>query len=222
MDKIRKETMQKHKSFTRKAIMFVLFLVFVFGAIQAQASIIGYTSRAAFDAAVPGASVQNWDGYAVGTTFINGGTSNGITYNSSQGDAVVATGWVYTTNPNSLGQTVLNYFDAADVMTFSFVSPIRAFGIDINTYSANAGAYQALTNLGDIALSGYDIFPGYNTGQFVGFISNQDITSVAFSAPNGDNYTLDTMRYQSTAPIPGSVLLLGSGLLGLLGWRRAS
>ncbi len=223
----RRETMQKPKSFSCKAAIFVLFLVLVLGAANAHATIIDYfTSRSAFDAAVPSALVQNWNSYVNGTVFLNGSTDNGITYNSSNGNALVTSAYLSTSPPNGLGETTNSYFVATDLMTFSFVTPIKAFGIDINTFNAVNGTFVATTNLSDVAPSGYDPFPGYSTGQFVGFVSNQAITSVTISVPvvNPDidqSYTLATMRY-AAVPVPPTVLLLGSGLmgLGLLRFRR--
>jgi hypothetical protein len=217
--------MKETKSFFRRALLFGFFLVLVLATAQAQAGIVGYTSRTAFDAAVPGASVEGWDTFPDGAVFTNGSTVNGITYNASIGNALVRDGYAYTTAPNILVETTYDNFGPYDTMTFSFVTPIRAFGIDIDTFAQTDKAYQVTTNLGDVALSGYDPFPTLTTGQFVGFISDAAISSVTIAlGPNPDlnnynNFGLDTMRYQAV-PLPPSVLLLGSGLLGLAGFRR--
>jgi hypothetical protein len=180
-----------------------------------------FGSRAGFDAAFPGLNIEDWDDFAADTTFLNGSTVDGITYNSSTGDAVVTNNFLVSTSPNGLGRTPNQFFAATDTITFGFTTPITVFGIDINTFDPNIGAYRVLTNLGDIALSSFDPFPGRSTGQFVGFLSDMPISSVTLgvsglSGFNNQTYTLDTMRFGIVAvPEPASLTLMGVGLAGL-------
>lgn len=101
-------------------------------------------------------------------------------------------------------------------MTFSFGTGLSAFGIDIDT-SATTGAYSATTNLGDIIASVSDPFPGFSTGNFVGFSSDTPFTSVTISANTGFTYTLDTLR---AVPEPGTLALAAFALLAAAGWSR--
>ena len=206
---------------TKKILQRSLFLILLFAAVTANASITGYTDRASFDAAVPGALIEDWDSYAAGTTIPNISSLNGINYGFS-GIGIVTANYFNTTNPNSLGLTQIgqsiDYFTSADQGFFQFVGGISAFGIDINTYATAGGSYQIETNFGEIALSGYDPYPGLSTGQFVGFISDRPIYQVNYSVePAGQNYgyVLDTMRYSPSAVSePSTFLLLGAGLAG--------
>jgi hypothetical protein len=156
-----------------------------------------FGSRAGFDAAFPGLNIEDWDDFAADTTFL------------------------VSTSPNGLGRTPNQFFAATDTITFGFTTPITVFGIDINTFDPNIGAYRVLTNLGDIALSSFDPFPGRSTGQFVGFLSDMPISSVTLgvsglSGFNNQTYTLDTMRFGIVAvPEPASLTLMGVGLAGL-------
>ncbi len=196
---------------------------------QVSATTLGFTDRATFDATVPGASVENWDGFPAGTIFANGSTVNGITYDSSPGafSAVVTGGFAPTSGLNSLGREPLSlsFFFGFDTITFGFLTPIDAFGIDINTIATANGAYSVTTNLGDIELSGFNPFPGRNTGQFIGFTSDVGISSVTFTGSIA--FTLDTMRFAAfTPPIipapipePSTIMLFGSGLVGLVAWK---
>jgi hypothetical protein len=157
---------------------------------------ITFLSRNEFDSAFPNALVEDWDTFTAGTTFPNGTTVNGITYNSSSGIAIVTDFFLQTTLPNSLGRTPDEFFAEDDTITFTFDMPISAFGIDINTFDSQDSGYVALTDRGDVFNSIFEPFPGQNTGQFLGFSTETSFNSVTISAPGGFSYTVDTMRHQ--------------------------
>lgn len=192
----------------------------------ASASITTFTNRAGFDAAFSADStfaVQGWDTYADGTTFTNGVFYDGIAYDSSVNLTVVTDEFRNTSGSNSIGRTPIEFFGQSDTITFTFQSPITFFGIDINTFDGQDGGYTATTNHGDVISSFYDAFPGFSTGQFIGFSSDSFFTSVTIAAVGGFAYTLDTMRYGGTEPavipLPSASALAGVGLLAL-GTRR--
>ena len=196
----------------------------VASASAASGATVTFNSRASFDAAFPGAAIENWDAYSDGLIIPDGSTLNGITYNASGvGDAIVTNAFLPSTLPNGLGSTPSEFFSPPQTMTFGFAGPIFAFGIDINTSATAIGAYQAVTNLGELVLSAFDPFPGATTGQFVGFSTTLPFTSVTISAPGGFTFTLDTLRFVvagEVVPEPASLLLLGTGLAAFAAFVR--
>ncbi len=202
-----------------KKVTFALAFVLVV-AVALSASTITYTDRVSFYAANPGVTVEGWDALANGT-LIN--TLNGITYITNDGTALVTNGFLPLSPPNTLGEDVNGFFLATDTMTFVFPSAITVFGISFNTFDASpTGGYTATDNNGNVIPSFFDPFPGFGTGQFVGYSSTVGFTSVTLAAPGGFAYTLDDLAYGggTTTPEPGSLILFGSGILGFAGALR--
>lgn len=204
------------KRFKFLAVAATLMLVAASTHGVASAALIVFSNRATFDATFPGATIENWDSYANGTTFPDGSSSAGITYNSSAGDALVTSSFLTTTVPNGLGDTAIGFFQAGDSITFSFAALQSAFGIDVNTFDGVNGGYRAVTNTGEVISSSFDPFPSFSTGQFLGFSTMNPFSSLTISAPGGFSYTLDTLRHV-TAPVPepASLTLFAMGLVGV-------
>jgi hypothetical protein len=231
--------MQELRSIFRRALIFTLFPVILLTAAPTQATVVEYSGRAAYEASWGTSFLESWDEFSSGTTFGNGSTVNGITYNyipyivntyPARTDVTfqVTSLYAYTTSPNTLGLSPISdpntggpdYF-TYDGVQFVFSKPIKAFGIDISTFAPSDSTFMATTNQGEVAYSVFDPFSGYSQGQFLGFASDVPFTSVSITYnltnPNilVDGYaygwTLDTMR----VPLPPSLLLLGSGLAGL-------
>jgi hypothetical protein len=218
---------------TPQRILLATAALVLLGAQSASAATITLFDRAAFQAAVLGGTItqQTFDGFADGTPL---GTVGGVTYSASGGTVVVTDTFLTTTFPHGIGSTSTSsslccFFPGSETSTFTFTSPVSAFGIDINTFAATAGAYSGTLNIGDVVSSAFDTFPGTFTGQFLGFISDTPFTSVTISANTGFSYTLDTLVFgdaraiidaNTAVPEPTTLALMGGGLLALVLQRR--
>jgi len=202
-----------------KIFLGVACLIAVFNVQQAHAQMV-FPDRTAFDSAYSTASAQNWDSFANGTVIANGTTLNGITYQTnSSNSALVTSAWLSSSAPNGLGETGDTYF-TSDSITFTFSQPLSAFAIDINTYATNHGDITATLGNGSVIDSTFDPFPGFNTGEFLGFSDTSSFNSVTIEDPSpGDGYTLDTLMYanapKSAVPEPTTVALMIVGLMGI-------
>jgi hypothetical protein len=202
-------------------------LILIPGVIWADAT---YTDRTAFATAIASGSttLETWDELAAGEILT---TYKGITYiPGNAGDqAQVTDRFLYLSMPNTLGAADAGFFDVNESLTLTFSAPINIFGINFNTFATEASyRLTANTGTGSTALSGYDPFPGFLTGEFVGLITSSNFTIVTITPleESGNQfcgetctYSLDNMTYGSlsSAPIPepGSLLLLASGIAAM-------
>jgi len=187
-------------------------------ATPAFADTLASLNRATFQAAAPALTLQDFDAFADQSLLTSDGQ---VTYGSSTGTPLVTNNYLTSTAPNGLGRTDVGFFLGADSAIFTFLNPITAFGIDINTFATTTGSYDVVLDTGDDALSIFETFPGTGTGQFIGFVSNTPFTTVTLSANTGFAYTLDTLLYGTREAVAGvpepatwAMLLLGFGALG--------
>ncbi|MEO5960039.1 MAG: VPDSG-CTERM sorting domain-containing protein, partial [Opitutaceae bacterium] len=208
------------KRFPRLPLVLSMLLAAHWGHAAATA----FASRTAFDTTFSAALIENWDSYPAGTTVANGSALNGITYNSSAGVAIVTSAFLPSTAPNALGRTPTGFFFPTDTITFTFGTPILAFGIDISTAETSGAVFQLTTNTGEVTNSVFDPFPGFRFGQFAGFSSNVAFTSVTVSSSSvAFGHALDTLRYVPSQAVPDGAatsILLGFAIFVLLALRR--
>ena len=111
-----------------------------------------------------------------------------------------------------------------DSMTFKFTSPVAAVGGFLNYYPNGSGptTISVLDALGNVIESYELVFTasGNPPGKFVGF---QEATPEIKYFVLTDNYigiTNLTTFGAAPTPEPGSLLLLGSGVIGAIGYGR--
>jgi hypothetical protein len=104
--------------------------------------------------------------------------------------------------------------------TWFFTPQITAYGGNWTLGGPGGGGSSLQVYVEDVSYVG-TIVNDYN-GEFWGFIADPPFTSVLLiggSGTNQQNYKLDNMVY-TMVPVPGSLWLMGAGLVGLLFRRR--
>ncbi len=192
-------------------------LVVYMGADDAVTSLAQMTNSsaaaAAFDSAVSGASLIDFESPLPAGVSISGGTAS-ITNNSGCG---ALCGF----NTTSGGAYFLLLFGGS--ATFTFTTAIDAFGFYVTGLQTNLVGQETLT-FDDGSMQTIDIPDAINGGgAFVGFTDfGKSVVSVTYQATN-DIVAIDDVRYHTSgnnAPEPGSLALVAIATMALGALRR--
>jgi len=201
-----------------------VFLVFL-NVKWANASVVYYTEKAAFDAATTSQLVEDFEAVSADTPQYPGFTHNGNTFTGLAGDPAPN---VLVVSPSTDAFQVPN---SSHVLTANGLENIR---IDFGTQTTAVGFDTYLNGEGPAEISLYDFSglfgPPYEhnhaAGQvgFFGVITDWPIHAIRWETPNGDlpskNTGIDNI-FQNI-PEPSALFLTVSCLLGSLawGWRK--
>lgn len=174
-------------------------------------------------------AVFNFDGFPVtndppfyltATPFTK--TNNGMSADfSSNGDpagfiVIDAADWGFQTlNGNALGNWPVNYLN----LTITFSSPVTSFSFKYGI--AGIAADQIIGIVSDIpifSVTGTRTMYGYFEGSYTGVLSPPFNTITLISTAPG--FAVDDIIVTTSATEPATMLFLGCGLVGILGYGR--
>ena len=206
-----------------RRVLVVLCLLGV-SSTQARASVITFTDRTAFLAAADITTSVDFEGLAPADSFTlipspPGLTTGGANFSSTTDKLfVIDPGFDSPDFFWSSGSYLIDNEFSTSALVITLAPGVTAFGADLSSFGSG-DITIALAGGGTLTVAS----PGQPNFSFVGFTSDQDILSLAFSKP-GDSVVLDNVAFGQTAaaaavPEPATLTLLGLGLAGM-GARR--
>jgi hypothetical protein len=202
------------------------FAAVAFASVPARADTVVFGNRAAFIVAATGLNTIDFEGIAPENSVANFATAltiQGVTFSGSP------TGMVSVVDDGFFAP--LFQFNSGAVLSgFSFIEVtlppgITALGVDLMSTLPDALPFEVVLSTGEIFVVNTPARPGRG---FFGITTDVAISSIRFTTmpgpnqPNGipllDNFTFG----QAAAPVPepASMVLLGTGLVGLVGAAR--
>jgi PEP-CTERM motif len=175
------------------------------------------------------------DGYIANTTNYGGGDGSGnfitslgpFDFSNPQSENNVPNSWATWGCPPQTESCTPNVLwnEGFSSLTLTLTSAANIVGFELEPDNFAVEETTAQFFNGGTLLGTIDLFPNGSAGALLfAAQSDQDITSVVITNLAGDDFAIAQLRAGETAPAttpePGTMVLLGTGLLGALGVMR--
>jgi hypothetical protein len=167
-----------------------------------------------------GAGPQTFGNYTWSST--NASTQGGSVYGYTGGYGYLANGsWDGALGPMAGVNDSFQVYGITDTMTFAFATPVSWVGGFFNYVPGGStpttlAVYDTSSNLIESYNLTFLTGGGVDTGEWIRFVESTPIGSFTMS----DNYVGVTGQAATPTPEPGTLALLGSGIVGLAGFAR--
>ncbi len=204
--------------------------VLALASLSAQATLVTYTSRAAWEAAVSGVVTEDLNSVVSDVNFTGGSTTVGaltFTHNNSGGEVEIDATPLDVPGGSGSGVDGTTMLDLEPLndghsVTVSLGATYLAFGVDYLNYDNSDDRAELFVGGTSIGLTDLDV--GSGTLGFIGVIASADMAFSSFdivSRGGGLFHAFDNFSVATTVPEPlTGALLLAGGIPGLLLTRR--
>jgi hypothetical protein len=208
-----------------KKLIFLVLVVLALGLlpVAGQAATYMYDNQATWAAAVGGNfAYVDLSSFATGYTLVPANTaislpapgSGSVSFGIDLYSAIVPDDW-FTWSGGNTPQILWTDYSATSV-TGTFTAGQKAFGLEMEPDDQVVHNMTLTVGAGGPSLTLTQPVNGDGGALFFGWVAPNAQTTFTLSSDADFAFG----RMVQPVPVPPSVLLLGSGLLGLIGWRR--